>query len=109
APIYDAFGIPRVDDPTVTTPGGIGSNVFIDRGGIDRADFIQPTSVLVSPIDYIGGQGSPVAGGDIDPDPSFVQLPAGSGAVSFFEIQLLDPAGTGPDVATITQETVILT
>jgi len=109
APTYDAYGIPRVDDPNVTTPGGIGGNVFIDRGGIDRSDLVQPTAVLVSPIDFISGQGLQVAGGDNDPDASFVRLPAGSGPVTYFEIQLLDPAGTGPDVSTINQRNVILT
>ena len=109
APIFDAYGIPRVDDPTVTTPGGVGSNVFIDRGGIDRADQVQPTAVLVSPIDFIEGQGVMVSGGDTDPDASFVRLPPNADAVEFFEIQLLDPAGTGPDVDTINSETVILT
>ena len=109
APTFDAYGIPRVDDPTVTTPGGIGGNVFIDRGGIDRSDAVQPTAVLVSPVDFIQGQGVQVAFGDNDPDASFVRLPEGSGPVTFFEIQLLDPAGTGPDASTINQNTVILT
>lgn len=109
APVFDAYGIPRVDDPLVPTPGGVGSNVFIDRGGIDRADFVRPTAVLVSPIDFIAGKGEKVPFSDNDPDASFVRLPKGSSSVAFFEIQLLDPAGTGPDVATITQQTVILT
>lgn len=109
APIYDAYGIPRVDDPNVTTPSGVGSNVFIDRGAIDRSDLVQPTAVLVAPFDFIQGQGVQVAGGDNDPDASFVRLPAGSGPVTFFEIQLLDPAGTGPDASTITESSVILT
>lgn len=109
APTNDAYGIPRVDDPNVTTPGGIGGNVFIDRGGIDRSDLVQPTVVLVSPIDFILGQGAQVPGGDNDPDASFVRLPENSGPVTFFEIQLLDPAGTGPDASTINENTVILT
>lgn len=109
APLTDAYGIPRVDDPEVTTPGGVGSNVFIDRGAIDRADFIQPTAVLVNPVDFVAGQGVPVPGGDIDPDVSFVRLPLESEPVAFFEIQLLDPSDTGPDVRTINEETVILT
>lgn len=109
APTYDAYGIPRVDDPNVTTPGGIGGNVFIDRGGIDRSDLVQPTAVLVSPIDFIVGQGVQAPDGDNDPDASFVRLPEDSEPVNYFEIQLLDPAGTGPDAATINERTVILT
>ncbi len=107
APAFDAYGIPRVDDPTVTTPGGVGSNVFIDRGAIDRADSVRPKASLVSPLDFIAGVGVTIAGGDADPSESFVRLTAGS--VEFFEIQLFDPSGSGPDARTITTDSVILT
>ncbi|MGB7329054.1 MAG: tandem-95 repeat protein [Rubripirellula sp.] len=107
APLFDAYGIPRFDDPAVTTPGGVGSNVFIDRGAIDRADFVRPNATLVSPLDFVSVSGSSIDGGDIDPSESFVRLTEGS--VEFFEIQLTDPSGSGPDGRTITQETVLLT
>lgn len=32
APEFDAYGLLRSDDPSVSTPGGLGSNVFADRG-----------------------------------------------------------------------------
>jgi hypothetical protein len=32
----------RVDDRDVDTPSGQGENVSIDRGAIDRADFVSP-------------------------------------------------------------------
>jgi hypothetical protein len=47
----DLLGNLRVDDPTVPTPTGIGHNVFADRGAIDRADFIGPQAVIISPLD----------------------------------------------------------
>src|SRR5689334_23588601 len=41
----------RVDDPNQQSPPGQGSNVFIDRGAIERADFTGPRAVLYSPLD----------------------------------------------------------
>ncbi|TWU06031.1 tandem-95 repeat protein [Stieleria varia] len=104
APEFDAYGQPRVDDPAVQTPGGVGDNVFIDRGAIDRADFAVPTAALTTPQDSIGFQ---IDGGDRDVDESFVRLIEGT--VEFFEVQLYDPAGTGIDPLTVNTETVILT
>ena len=48
---YDAIGQRRVDDPSVSTPTGIGHEVFKDRGALDRADFVGPQAVIVSPLD----------------------------------------------------------
>ncbi|TWU47288.1 Dockerin type I repeat protein [Rubripirellula tenax] len=107
APSFDAYGIPRVDDPNVATPGGVGANVFIDRGAIDRSDVVRPIATLVSPLDFNSAAGGQVDGGDIDPSESFVRLTEGS--VEFFEIQLTDPSGSGPDGRTITSQTVLLT
>ncbi|PNY35518.1 hypothetical protein C2E31_18645 [Rhodopirellula baltica] len=104
APEYDAYGQPRVDDPLVNTPAGVGQNVFIDRGAIDRADDVRPTAVLTGPQDAIGIQ---IPGGDQDQDGSFVRLTEGT--LTYFEVQLLDPAGTGIDPATVNENTVILT
>ncbi|QDT03916.1 Dockerin type I repeat protein [Rubripirellula lacrimiformis] len=106
APLFDAYGIPRFDDPDAN-PGGVGSNVFIDRGAVDRANFLRPIANLVSPLDFIVTSGGSVDGGDIDPSESFVRLTEGN--VEFFEIQLTDPAGPGPDARTITRESVLLT
>ncbi len=105
-PRFDAYGIPRFDDPNVTTPSGVGGNTFIDRGAIDRADFVRPIADLAAPLDFVPG-GVSVTGGDIDPSKSFVRLTSGS--VRFFEIQLFDPSGSGPDPRSITQDSVILT
>lgn len=51
APNYDAFGQLRVDDPTQTPPPGLGSNIFKDRGAIERADFVGPTAIITLPAD----------------------------------------------------------
>lgn len=104
APLFDAYGQPRFDDPTVNPPGGGGEIVTIDRGAIDRADRTPLVAVLTGPQDAIG---TVVPGGDRDTDESFVRLIEGT--VEFFEIQLLDPAGTGPDPDTITAQSVLLT
>lgn len=107
APSFDAYGIPRFDDPDVASSGGVGSNVFIDRGAIDRADFVRPVASLVAPLDFVAAVGTSIVGGDVDPSESFVQLEQGT--VEFFEIQLTDPSGSGPDASTITPESVLLT
>ncbi len=103
APELDAYGQTRVDDFTVPTPGGVGLNPNIDRGAIDRADDVRPVAELTVPQDAVG---VPIPGGDGDIDASFVRLREGT--VEFFEIQLLDESGTGPDAATITPDTVLL-
>ncbi|TWU41719.1 tandem-95 repeat protein [Novipirellula artificiosorum] len=107
APSFDAYGIPRVDLSDQGTSGGVGSNVFIDRGAIDRADFLRPKASQVSPLDYIAGQGAVIEGGEIDPEESYLRL--SSGTVDYFEIQLFDPNGSGPDPRTITKDNVSLT
>ena len=107
APSSDAYGQVRVDDPAVETPGGVGANVFVDRGALDRADFDGPTAQILVPADFVAGSGQPVPGGDIDGSDTFVRLPQGN--LSFFEIQLVEPLGTGPDPATIQADAVILT
>ncbi len=104
APELDAYGQTRVNDFNVPTPGGVGLNPNIDRGAIDRADANRPVAVLTGPQDAIG---APIPGGDGDTDESFVRL--SEGTVEFFEVQLLDASGTGPDATTITPETVLLT
>ncbi len=51
APDYDLLGQLRVDDPTVPSPPGLGSNVFKDRGALERADNIGPSAMLLGPVD----------------------------------------------------------
>ena len=60
APEDDLFGQVRSDDASAPNTSGQGSNVFIDRGAIDRVDFFPPIGRIVDPLD-----GSPV---DLDTD-----------------------------------------
>ena len=82
APDLDAAGLLRSDDPEVETPAGQGANVFKDRGGLDRADFVGPDAVLIVPRD------NDTPGVDLDPTATVVQLAAGT--YDNFEIQLVD-------------------
>ena len=50
-PTNDAYGQLRGDDPDVATPAAQGSNVFKDRGAIDRVDFFRPTAIFSTPLD----------------------------------------------------------
>ncbi|MGV2334613.1 MAG UNVERIFIED_CONTAM: hypothetical protein LVR18_11030 [Planctomycetaceae bacterium] len=51
SPSEDVYGQTRGDDPDVNTPAAQGSNVFKDRGAIDRVDFFRPTSFFSTPLD----------------------------------------------------------
>ncbi len=107
APDLDAVGLLRSDDPEVDTPSGQGANIFKDRGGLDRADFLGPDAVLVEPRD------NDAAGVDIDPTVTVVQL--AEGLYSEFSIQLVDGfqaaeagEGVGVDDLTVTPKSVSL-
>ncbi|MBT7256111.1 MAG: tandem-95 repeat protein [Planctomycetaceae bacterium] len=51
APVRDLYGQLRVDDPNSEPVGGIGANVFIDRGAVERASFSGSSSRLIVPLD----------------------------------------------------------
>jgi hypothetical protein len=95
APALDELGQTRASDPNVSPPPGEGSNIFIDRGAIDRVDFTPPTANL--------GLVEPPAGSSGGVAPQWVAndttAPAGQ-TLSAFAIQLLD-TGTGIDNATV--------
>jgi VCBS repeat-containing protein len=99
APERDLTGQLRVNDPSVGS--GTGANVFIDRGALDRSDSVGPIARLVTPLD------NDVAGRDVDLGETFVRLTEGT--LDFFEIQLDDPFGTGPDSLTVMADMVIVT
>ncbi|MCL4200996.1 MAG: choice-of-anchor L domain-containing protein [Pirellulaceae bacterium] len=82
APKRDATGQLRIDDPAVDPPQGVGDNVFIDRGSLDRSDFVGPVAELVFPRD------NDTQGLDIDPTLTVVHLL--SGVYPSFSIQLID-------------------
>ena len=82
APDYDLVGQLRADDPDVSPPGGLGQNVFKDRGAFDRADFVGPAAILLDPLD------NDALGVDQDSSVSVVQLTGG--VYPEFRIQLKD-------------------
>jgi hypothetical protein len=105
SPNRDLTGQLRVDDPDVSF-SGLGSNVFKDRGAVERADFIGPVAVIISPFD------NDSEGSDKDPNVSFVQLT--EGVVSEFRIQLRDSGdasdpfqGSGIDDASVVGPRVV--
>lgn len=51
APLKDAYGQLRGDDPDVATPAVQGANVFKDRGAVDAVDFFDPGAILSTPLD----------------------------------------------------------
>ncbi len=98
APDIDAIGILRVDDPNVSSPPGSGSNVFKDRGALERADFVGPMAILTGPEDN----------GLIDDNPQLNSVTTLGQVVTFFEVKLSDGAtlanpvfGSGIDDTTV--------
>ena len=107
APTLDALGVTRVDDPRVEPPDGVGDNVFIDRGALERADFVGPTGALTSPLDN-DAQG-------LDTDPAENSVAAIGRNLTSFRIRLNDGAslsdpvfGSGIDDSSVTSSAVIL-
>ncbi len=95
APDRDLFGQLRSDDPAQANAPGLGSNVFKDRGAIDRVDFAKPFLMLAAPQD-----GS-VADFDLQPD---VVLLKGKDAVGVTQFALqLNDVGAGVDKTTVTK------
>tara|TARA_R110001592_G_scaffold31886_3_gene111922 strand:+ start:37950 stop:54350 length:16401 start_codon:yes stop_codon:yes gene_type:complete len=101
APSYDAYGQLRVDDPTQSPPPGLGSNVFKDRGAIERADFVGPTATITLPPD------NDVNGFDLDPVATQVYV-ANPELFTSMIVELRD-TGIGIDDAQISSSQFTLT
>lgn len=106
APLRDQLGQFRINDASVPSPPGLGSNVFKDRGAIERADFSGPTAELLLPEDN--------AELDEDPAPSVVSVRDVD--FSQFQIQIVDgvvpndPAfGAGVDDLTVRSSQLTVT
>lgn len=97
APDRDFFGQLRVDDPSQVPPPGLGSNIFKDRGAVERADFIGPSGRVISPLD----QGAT----DLDPTASTVRVD--DPIISEILVQVVDE-GLGVDNTSITRDQVTL-
>ena len=97
APQRDLYGQLRADDPAEVGLPGLGSNVYLDRGAIDRVDLAQPTISLAAPLDQ--SESTPV---DHDPASNAVTLTqADAQGVTRFVLQLNDN-GVGIDKSTVT-------
>lgn len=108
APLYDANGQLRVDDPTFATPHGVGLSGFIDRGAEERTDNEGPRFVLTSPRgqDLIFNEDANLFGRSLTRGTIY----------DAFEIQLIDgirPAdagyGVGVNDNTVTSENLLVT
>lgn len=105
APTLDVTGQRRVDDPSGNSPAGLGGNVFIDRGAVDRSDFLGMNAILLKVQD------NDTLGKDSDRNVTYIKVDAttGDALVDFFSILLEDVNGTGPDPATVLSQAVTLT
>jgi hypothetical protein len=94
APAIDLYGQLRADDPNQASLPGLGTNVFKDRGAIDRVDVLQPYLSILTPQDG--------AATDADPAADSVQLvKENARGVTKFVLQMGDN-GVGIDKATVT-------
>ncbi|MDA9718555.1 fibronectin type III domain-containing protein [Planctomycetaceae bacterium] len=105
APERDIYGQLRRDDPDVANTPGLGSEVFKDRGAIERIDDIKPTASLIGPMDQ-----ATVPPIDFAPEEVDVVRLVGDDARQVFEfrIQLADE-GVGFDKTTVSSSAVTLT
>jgi hypothetical protein len=92
APDFDLFGQLRVDDSGVPSFPGLGSNVFKDRGAIERADVLGPTASLLNPVDN-----DPAA---VDRNTAVNKVSIVARLLNEFALQLND-GGIGVDESTV--------
>ncbi len=93
APDRDIYGQLRGDDPSQASFPGLGSNVFKDRGAIDRVDFTRPFAALAVPLDNSADDQNPAS------DTVRFVRDAARGITSF-QLQLND-VGVGIDKPTV--------
>ncbi len=100
APNRDGGGVLRADHPLFATPGGLGAQVFKDRGSTELADFVGPVAIAEIPRD------NDAEGLDSDQSIGFINLTGGT--FEEFRIQLRDNgdssdpfAGIGIDDTTV--------
>ncbi len=101
APEEDVNGQTRLDDPAVASPNGMGSNVFIDRGAVERADFDGPIAVIIRPQDNDSL--------NVDADRNRTYIRTQEADLDSFSFLIQDFNGTGPDPATMISSAVVLT
>jgi hypothetical protein len=101
APGKDIYGQLRADDPSQGNATGLGSNVFKDRGAVERVDEIGPAATLIGPLD--GAQNPPI---DLSAEVDRVRI-VGEDAEQIFEFRIqLSDIGAGVDKETVDQDAV---
>jgi hypothetical protein len=104
APERDIFGQLRADDADVAGEPGLGTDVFVDRGAVERVDEVKPRASLVSPLDQ--STTPPI---DQSNETDVVQL-VGEDAENLFEFRIqLSDIGIGFDKTTVSESAVMLT
>jgi hypothetical protein len=96
APDYDIFGQLRRDEPAQSPPPGLGSDIFKDRGAVERVDFIGGVASLFVPLDN-GDNAS--TGPDLDPATHVAHIDSPP-FFNQFVVKLSD-AGIGIDDGTV--------
>lgn len=105
APDFDIYGQVRADDPSVQDSAGTGSNVYKDRGAVERIDWVGPVASLFNPVDLYNTEPSKKLTDDSDLNRNDVVL---SGVtLQNFIIDFTDD-GVGIDDDTVTDKSVIV-
>jgi hypothetical protein len=98
APSFDINGQLRIHDPTSSGGNGTGTQIFQDRGAIDRVDTTGPIATLLAPQDN----------GLDDQDPRVNIVHTVGANLSEFDISLSDGIGSGIDNSTVKPNTLDL-
>ncbi|MGV3606198.1 MAG: GEVED domain-containing protein [Planctomycetaceae bacterium] len=99
APDLDINGLLRRDDPSQAPPPGLGSNIFKDRGALERVDFLGPTARMLDPVDNdTNGR---------DRNPATTQIAIRNEVLYQFLVKLED-SGTGIDDSTVLNTNITL-
>ncbi len=99
APDLDINGLLRRDDPSQAPPPGLGSNIFKDRGAVERVDFLGPTARMIDPVDNdTNGR---------DRNPAVTQIAIRNEVLYQFLVKLED-SGTGIDDSTVSSTQLVL-
>lgn len=101
APDTDIYGQLRADDPNVQNSSGVGSNVYKDRGAVERIDWVGPIASIFNPVDLYDTAPSTKLTDDSDLHRNDVVLTGVS--LSNFILDFTDE-GVGIDDDTVTEK-----
>ena len=103
APERDRYNQVRVDDDGQNPPSGMGSDIYKDRGAIERADFDGPLSMIVDPYDNTDPRNplSPKIDGAYDYNNAPKDVVVINQKTTDLAVQFSDAGGIGIDDASI--------